>query len=161
MLIVFFLTGLWHGASWNFVVWGLWHGMFLIIERVIRNKNITVPVPKLVKWLYTMLVVIIGWVFFRAADLTAAVDYLKCMFGIQGQTLYHQTIYALQDYKVVLVLGVVCMLPWSIQLGKYKGENNSLKALLWVQPIISIVLLIIGAAYTVTSTYNPFIYFNF
>lgn len=161
LLIVFFLTGLWHGASWNFVVWGLWHGMFLIIERVIRNKNITVPVPKLVKWLYTMLVVIIGWVFFRAADLTAAVDYLKCMFGIQGQTLYHQTIYALQDYKVVLVLGVVCMLPWSIQLGKYKGENNSLKALLWVQPIISIVLLIIGAAYTVTSTYNPFIYFNF
>jgi len=161
LLIVFFLTGLWHGASWNFVVWGLWHGFFLIVERLLRKKEIKIPVPKVVKWGYAMLVVVIGWVFFRAADLTAALNYLGSMFGFGGaETAAFR--YAIEDYWVTFVLGAVCALPL---VPKYKEWEktyvipNRLSVVL--APIVCAILLIVGIALTVTSTYNPFIYFNF
>ena len=161
LLTVFFLTGLWHGASWNFVVWGLWHGMFLIVERLARNRNITVSLPSAVKWLYTMLVVVIGWVFFRAENLSAAVSYLQSMFGlnsIAGQ----MTMYALQDYCVTFILGIICMLPI---LHKYKvwREKSDLhqRASYILEPLLCGILLLLGIAFTVSSAYNPFIYFNF
>lgn len=161
LLTVFFLTGLWHGASWNFVVWGLWHGMFLIVERLARNRNITVSLPSAVKWLYTMLVVVIGWVFFRAENLSAAVSYLQSMFGlnsIAGQ----MTMYALQDYGVTFILGIICMLPI---LHKYKvwREKSDLhqRASYILEPLLCGILLLLGIAFTVSSAYNPFIYFNF
>jgi alginate O-acetyltransferase complex protein AlgI len=161
LLTVFFLTGLWHGASWNFVVWGLWHGMFLIVERLARNRNITVSLPSAVKWLYTMLVVVIGWVFFRAENLSAAVSYLQSMFvlnSIAGQ----MTMYALQDYGVTFILGIICMLPI---LHKYKvwREKSDLhqRASYILEPLLCGILLLLGIAFTVSSAYNPFIYFNF
>lgn len=83
LLIVFLVTGLWHGAAWNFIVWGLWHGLFQIFERVLKKKNFSITIPKFISWVYTSLVVLIGWVLFRASTLTEAVDYLKVMFGIQ------------------------------------------------------------------------------
>ncbi len=161
LLTVFFLTGLWHGASWNFVVWGLWHGMFLIVERLARNRSTTVSLPSAVKWLYTMLVVVIGWVFFRAENLSAAVSYLQSMFGlnsIAGQ----MTMYALQDYGVTFILGIICMLPI---LHKYKvwREKSDLhqRASYILEPLLCGILLLLGIAFTVSSAYNPFIYFNF
>lgn len=161
LLTVFFLTGLWHGASWNFVVWGLWHGMFLIVERLARNRSTTVSLPSAVKWFYTMLVVVIGWVFFRAENLSAAVSYLQSMFGlnsIAGQ----MTMYALQDYGVTFILGIICMLPI---LHKYKvwREKSDLhqRASYILEPLLCGILLLLGIAFTVSSTYNPFIYFNF
>ncbi len=161
LLIVFFLTGLWHGASWNFVIWGLWHGFFLIVERVLRNKNVKIHLPKAVKWVYAMLVVIIGWVFFRAADLTAALEYLKCMFGVNGWDALTAG-YAVADYGVSFLFGVVCMLPLVPKLklvcATYALPNRVAEV---VEPVVCIVLLVVGIAYTVTSTYNPFIYFNF
>ncbi len=161
LLTVFFLTGLWHGASWNFVVWGLWHGMFLIVERLARNRSTTVSLPSAVKWFYTMLVVVIGWVFFRAENLSAAVSYLQSMFGlnsIAGQ----MTMYALQDYGVTFILGIICMLPI---LHKYKvwREKSDLhqRASYILEPLLCGILLLLGIAFTVSSAYNPFIYFNF
>lgn len=159
LLTVFFLTGLWHGASWNFVIWGLWHGFFLIAERLLRKQNIAIPIPAALKWIYTMLVVVIGWVFFRAADLHAAVSYLGCMFGMAGLgTVW----YTLQDYGVVIVFGVLAMLPIA---KKYCILRETyvvwLKASRILEPVICGILLVIGIAYTVSGTYNPFIYFNF
>lgn len=159
LIIVFFLTGLWHGASWNFVVWGLWHGAFLIIERVLRNRNITISAPSVLKWIITMLVVVIGWVFFRAADLHAAIAYLKCMFGAAG---FGNVFYTLQDYGVVFVLGAFAMLPIT---KKYRSLCETYvvcqKVSNVLEPLACGVILVIGIAYTVSSTYNPFIYFNF
>lgn len=161
LLIVFFLTGLWHGASWNFVVWGFWHGFFLILERILRNHKVSIPVPCILKWLYTMLVVVIGWVFFRAADLSAAITYLQCMVGATAG-YKHAALCAWQDYGITFMLGIVCMLPIAKKYTQMRGTY-----VLWqrasriLEPLLCGGLFLIGIAYTVTSTYNPFIYFNF
>ena len=161
LFTVFFLTGLWHGASWNFVVWGVWHGLFLIIERLFRNKGRKPKVLKAVGWLYTMLVVVIGWVFFRAPDLSSAVVYLGCMIGLGG-TDGSAALYALQDYGVVFLIGFVCMLPISKKYNRLRDTY-----VIWnrgaflLQPIVCGALLLLGVAFTVSSNYNPFIYFNF
>jgi len=163
LLTVFFLTGMWHGASWNFIVWGMWHGFFQLVERTLRTKNIRIPAPKALKWVYTMLVVVIGWVFFRAADLTAAMDYLKCMVGLNGiqwTTMW----YTLEDYAVFFAVGVVCSLPIISKAKQFIKEKDSAVIAVsaeCVAVIGSAILLLLGIAFTVTSTYNPFIYFNF
>ena len=163
LLTVFFLTGLWHGASWNFVVWGLWHGMFLIIERIFRNKEVHLPIPKLLQWTYTMLIVVIGWVFFRAADLNAAVEYLKCMIGFGGGVAWPEFTYTLQDYAVTFWVGAVASLPMIPVLKNWAARRSYIIRLgmTFCEVIVCIALLYIGISYTVTSTYNPFIYFNF
>ena len=162
LLTVFFLTGIWHGASWNFIVWGMWHGFFQLVERTLRQKKITVPVPAILKWVYTMLVVIIGWVFFRAADLTAAMDYLKCMAGINGfdRSMF---VYRLQDYGILFVLAFVCMLPVVPMVKSWIFERKEFSNVAYsaIQAVCCVVLLLLGVMFTVTSTYNPFIYFNF
>ncbi|MBR1494391.1 MAG: MBOAT family protein [Acidaminococcaceae bacterium] len=161
LLIVFFLTGLWHGASWNFVVWGLWHGLFLMVERLFRKKENKRRIPKPVGWIYTMLIVVIGWVFFRAQNLKAAVAYLGCMAGLGG-TDGNTAIYALEDYGVIFILGIICMLP-VMQRYKYLRETYVIwqKSSVILEPLCCVVLLAIGMAFTVSSSYNPFIYFNF
>lgn len=159
LLTVFFLTGLWHGASWNFVVWGLWHGMFLIIERVLRNKKVTIPVPKALKWCYTMLIVVIGWVFFRASDLTAALAYLKCMVPVlnrAGNAL--MTRFYFREYILLFIVAAVTSTPVVKQLSE---KNWFPKAKNLLAPIACIILLAISVATLSVTTYNPFIYFNF
>ncbi len=161
LFVVFLLTGLWHGASWNFVVWGLWHGAFLIVERLFRGKKSTIQVPRVIKWIYTMLIVIIGWVFFRAPNLLDAVKYLKCMMGLVSVS-NNSAFYALQDYWVTFVLGIIFMLPvirgYQHLRDEYVVINKTAKV---IDPVVWAALLIVSIAFTVSSTYNPFIYFNF
>mgnify|MGYP003632691901 CR=1 FL=1 len=80
LVVVFFVTGLWHGASWNFIVWGLYHGFFLILERLFLGKLLD-RAPRVLSHLYTLLVVLFGWVLFRAETLTQALEYMKLMFS--------------------------------------------------------------------------------
>lgn len=168
VFIVFLLTGIWHGASWNFIVWGLWHGLFRLIELFIQrinkkagkaDKKSFLPAP--VKWLFTMLIVMIGWVFFRAPDLSSAVSYLGCMIGLGG-TDNGSFIYVLQDYAVTLILGIVCAAPMWPKIkdicNTYEIPNKAYK---FLQPVVFVCILVMGISYTITSTYNPFIYFNF
>ena len=82
LFIVFLATGIWHGAAWNFIIWGLWHGLFIIIERFIRNKTWYKKIPSLVKYFITMIIVVVGWVLFRADSLKEALEYLSIMFGV-------------------------------------------------------------------------------
>ena len=89
-LIVWFLTGLWHGASWNFVVWGLYYGFILLMEKMVLNRVLD-KVPNFIKHIYTMVLVIIGWVFFGSTSLTVAIDYIKIMFGMAGHQLIDST----------------------------------------------------------------------
>jgi len=161
LLTVFFLTGLWHGAAWHFIVWGLWHGFFLIVERMMRNRGTAVRLPRALKWLYTMLVVVIGWVFFRADGLIAALRYLKCMFGMSATDGF-SAIYALQDYCVTFVVAILAMLPIAKKY-HYLRETYVVweKASAFLEPLIFGGLWLLGIAYTISGTYNPFIYFNF
>lgn len=161
LTIVFFITGLWHGASWNFVVWGLFHGMFLLLERI---NFITLP-KKLyfLKRVYLLLVVMIGWVFFRSQDLTYAIGFIIKMFSFSGGTDYSPLIY-INSYSYFII---IISLLFSTPLRKVLEE----KVLILIKAKPSVIgsikytfyLLLFG--FTVLelaqSTYNPFIYFRF
>ena len=162
LLVVFLLTGIWHGASWNFIVWGLWHGAFQLLERVLRQKNIRIPVPRPIKWLYTMLVVLIGWVFFRAANLTAALDYLKCMLGAAGNPVPMQGLFYAREFSVTLIIGMICSLPLVPYINAQCEKHAALGRLKpYISPVIVLVLLLCSIGVLSVTTYNPFIYFNF
>ncbi len=101
---VWFLTGLWHGASWNFIVWGLYYGVILLLEKMVF-KNILEKIPNFIKHAYTLLLVVIGWVFFASTDLTMAINYIKVMFGIGNNPLIDNTgIYYLYTNAIIFVI---------------------------------------------------------
>lgn len=167
LLIVFLLTGFWHGASWSFIVWGLFHGMFLIFERLglskILDKN------KFLGWCYTMLVVMVGWVFFRIEELPDALSYLRIMFVpfyntsiiTAGDLLTMKTTIVLAT-SVVLASGIVNRAKLIILKTVKRRESIFIyrlhELLLFLIYIGVFVLTIITLA---TTTYNPFIYFRF
>ena len=164
LLIVFMVTGLWHGAAWNFVIWGLWHGLFLIIERVLKKSNLNIKVPKVIIWAYTMLVVVIGWVLFRSPDLGYAVNYLKIMFGIIKPHDVGFSVWYYLNPMVITMLIFACIV--SMPISKYIKENvgaykEHTGFSLFIQNAYAAVLLIISIIFVSTSTYNPFIYFRF
>lgn len=162
LLIVFFVTGLWHGASWNFVLWGLWHGLFLIIERLLRNSKLqNIKVPYIFTWFYTMIVVIVGWVMFRAVDMTYAYNYIKVMFGIGSNELVGSLVIKyMNEYLVILIIAVLSSTPLlknlSILIERYNITFSYISKYAFL-----IILFWLSIIYTVASTYNPFIYFNF
>lgn len=160
LIIVFFITGLWHGASWNFIVWGLFHGFFLIIERVgfgsILNK-----LPKILRHLYTLLVVLIGWVFFRVETLKDAILFLKGMFGysIEGNELIYQ--YFNPYFIFVLILAIVFSTPITKVFSNLATRiiaQSYQKILAYPIMLILFLLCLLELA---ESNYNPFIYFRF
>lgn len=162
LFVVFLCTGIWHGASWNFIVWGLWHGIFMLTERSFRGKDIRIPA--IFKHIYTMLVVMIGWVFFRADNLRLAGGYLKSMFGLnQVQNVLFDWNYYLNYFSVfILVLAVI----FSVVSWNWDREYKMKKV--WMayayQITVNTVLLglfIFSIMVMLTSTYNPFIYFRF
>lgn len=159
LLIVWLLTGLWHGASWNFVLWGLWFGILIVIEHLGFSKVLK-KLPKPVSWLYTMLAVVIGWVFFDTDSLSLGVQYLGAMFGAGGSFLTSSTSALLAEAAIPLAL---CLFFSSGATGNYisrLGGKDS-KAVMAIIPIATAALLIACTAYLVNSSYNPFLYFNF
>lgn len=165
LFIVFVLTGLWHGAAWNFLFWGLWHGMFLIIERPFKIRKININAPVFLKWGYTMLVVILGWVLFRAESLTRAYQYALTMFGIveYGFIPFDTTYYL--DHRTLAVLFAAVVVSSSMPerlrgalAQKFGAENN---LCLIAKNTAMIALLAVSVIFIVNSSYNPFIYFRF
>lgn len=164
LLIVFFVTGLWHGAAWNFVIWGLWHGLFLLAERGLQKSKLQVRLPGIVSWVYSMLVVVIGWVLFRAPDLEYAVNYMKIMFGVTLPSNVGFTVWYHLSPMVITIIVIACLASLPISkyindtVGKYE-EHNAFS--LFIQNVYIAFLLIICVLFIATSTYNPFIYFRF
>lgn len=160
LFIVFLATGIWHGASWNFVIWGLWNGLFIIMERITNWHKKDGPVIRFIQHSYTIFIFLIGWVMFRAPNMTYAWDYLKNMFGfISKHTLSHDFIYYV-DHIELLAFGVavLCSMPLFTKMLTLSDKHVVLKSLInvWL-----IVLFILSTALIASSTYNPFIYFRF
>lgn len=121
LAIVFLLTGVWHGAAWNFIVWGIWNGVFILIERVIRMKNKKKEIQKkqnrgiiFLQKLYTLMVVNLGWVLFRAPDLETAIDFMKSMFGIIHTEKVSYTIFWYLDKWTITVMILAVIFASSI-----------------------------------------------
>lgn len=161
LMIVFFLTGLWHGASWSFVVWGLFHGTFLVLERIFPIEKVLHF--RLFQSIYTLLVVMIGWVFFRADDLTAALAYLNRMFipyemDSYGKYLSNEFVYVAIIAFVACGFGALAYKKLFETVKKVQIGELVLKA---VNPAFCIVIAYFSVLLLASNTYNPFIYFRF
>ena len=158
LMIVFFMTGLWHGASWNFVVWGLFHGVFLVLERML-------PIEKFLRFrliqnIYALLVVMVGWVFFRAENLTAALDYLKRMFVPYKTDVY--SAYLSNEFMMVAALGLVSCGFLTLIFDKLPVKTEyKFGFLRLVNPAWCAVIAYFSVLLLASNTYNPFIYFRF
>ncbi|EHQ90585.1 MBOAT family O-acyltransferase [Desulfosporosinus youngiae] len=151
---VWFLTGLWHGASWNFVVWGLYFGTLIYAEKVFLQKSMA-RWTKALRHIYVLLLVVIGWVFFEFANLWDGLSFLGIMFGVSGNMLMdHQGIGKLQAYAHLYVVCILAASP--LFLKRMACYSYRLAVNLYYCAII-----ILSTAYMVASTYNPFIYFRF
>ncbi len=173
LVIVFFLTGLWHGASWTFVIWGLFHGTFLIIERLGFDK-ILLKIPRVFRHIYTILVFTIARVFFRASDLTQALDYLRSMFNynpLQDGVIEDHAKYLNNYYYVLFALAIIFSMPTHkfIKRISYRIYRSiPVHIAKWTNSLatLSIICLILFTYCIVTTllsanSYNPFIYFRF
>ncbi|MFN0188406.1 MAG: MBOAT family O-acyltransferase [Bacteroidia bacterium] len=167
LLLVFFITGLWHGASWNFIFWGMWHGFFLVIERLGMDKLLA-KCWKPIAHVYTLLVVMIGWVYFRAENFEAGTLYIKSLFGINQllKTPFELELYSTNENIVTLIVAVLFSSPIIKKIldnEKAEGASSSWKKT--IVPIAESVLLlavfILSLSSLASGTYNPFIYFRF
>ena len=158
LIIVWFLTGLWHGASWNFIFWGMFYGFFIIIERLFLSR-ILEKIPSIFRMMYTFLLVVIGWVFFDLNTMSDSFNYLKAMFANSNGLFDLDSVYYFKSYIVVFI---VCIIVSTNLLSKFLGNSNIIKKYYkYSVPIYESVLLILSTAYLVDSTYNPFLYFRF
>jgi alginate O-acetyltransferase complex protein AlgI len=177
LVTVFFFCGLWHGASWTFVVWGLWHGAFLVVERAARPSTHPPARPLaearagVLAWpiwrhAYALLVVMIGWVFFRADSLAGAVAFLKAMAGVgaSAPTPFPLGFYLTPELWIALLAGMLGSTPWvpglAAWLARRRGPalRSGASALATVTLIALLGLSVMQMA---ARTYNPFIYFRF
>lgn len=157
LFIVFLLTGIWHGAAWQFLVWGIYHGIFLIIERIGFGR-ILEKLPGVVRHFYAMIVVTVGWVFFRADNLAIAVAYLSKMFSFRLGFLKNAFIIPQADAMFIgcFFLSLVCIMPVGQRIGKFGiFKNPNISRLLYL------TLWFVSVIYMVGLSYNPFIYFKF
>ena len=157
--VVWLLTGIWHGADWTFIIWGVLYGVFIIMERLFLGKILD-RLPDWICWLYTMLLVMFGWVLFASPDLAAAGAYFAAMFGSSGTAFDNTTLYLLSNYGIVLVLGVFAATDaWKIIV---QSAEKRMPALVHgLVPVCTTGIFVLCTAYLVDATYNPFLYFNF
>lgn len=156
--IVWLLTGLWHGASWNFVLWGAWFGVLLMIEKLFLLR-ILKKIPAFFGHVYTLFCVLISWVIFANEDLSVAFSWLGTMFG-SGSGWDTQTTYMLLTHAVLILICVFfcTALPKRISTALYSRSKN---AYLILRFVFTSALLIVCMAFLVSETYNPFLYFRF
>ncbi|MBU3812019.1 MAG: MBOAT family protein [Candidatus Niameybacter stercoravium] len=153
LMIVWFLTGFWHGAGWNFVLWGLFFGVLIIVERMGLLKALE-KCPAFISHIYLLFVIMISWVLFSLESGSQIMMYLKAMFGIgEGGLISTETLYNLSNYGLTLLIGVVFATPLMNRL------KERLKP--WMLYVFYVVMLVLSTAYLVDSTFNPFLYFRF
>lgn len=161
ILIVWSLTGLWHGASWNFIVWGLYFGILLILEKFILKKYFS-NVPKFIKGIYTLFLVMISFVIFQGDSLSSAFNIIKGLFGLNGELFINNvTLYYLKGYFLFIVLGVIGSTNYVKNLVIKISNGKGKKIINILEPIYLLILLIIVTMYLIDSSYNPFLYFRF
>ena len=160
LLIVWFLTGLWHGAAWNFVAWGLYYGVILIIEKYLLSP-VRDRLPDIVRHIYSIVLVVIGWVLFFSSSFGQAADYIRVMFGAGAHGFAdRESMYLLTSNLILWLILIFGSTP----LVHFRYEHM-LRTKKWNTTIINSVvyaaLFIVCIAYLVTETYNPFLYFRF
>lgn len=154
LLIVWMLTGFWHGADWTFIVWGLYFAILLIIEKLFLSKYL--KTSKIVSRVYVLLLVAISFVIFNATSIGEALQYIGGMFGIGNYPLIStETVFYFKNYCFILLMAVIGATPIP------KTVASKLKIKKWAEPFVLLILLIIVTAFLVDGSFNPFLYFRF
>ena len=160
IFIVWFLTGLWHGASWNFIIWGVLYGVLLMIEKLGLLKRLE-KIPALFSRVYVMFVVIVGFVIFSSTDLNIALNNILGMFEIGAISIInHDTIYYLLNYLPIFILGIMFSTP-IVKNIVVKIKKKVPTLINFLEPITLGILLIVCVSFLVDGSFNPFLYFRF
>ena len=162
ILIVWLLTGIWHGANWTFLIWGLLFGIILIIEKLWLNKLME-KLPSFIRRIYVLFIVMILFIIFNSDNISTSLINIKGLFGINKEAFINDyTLHYLKSYSLILIIALIGSTPFikiSIdKLRKNKYINNILNIL---EPILIIIILIIVTSYLIDNSYNPFLYFRF
>ena len=160
LLIAWFLTGLWHGAAWNFVAWGLYYGVILIIEKYLLSPVLD-RLPDVVRHIYSIVLVVIGWVLFFSSSFGQAADYIRVMFGAGAHGFAdRESMYLLTSNLIlwlILIFGSTPLVHFRYEhMLRSKKWNTTI-----INSVVYVALFIVCIAYLVTETYNPFLYFRF
>ena len=159
LFIVWTLTGFWHGAAWNFVVWGLYYGVLLVLEKYVLHPVIE-RLPGAVRHIYALFFVVIGWVIFAAPSLSSAVHYIHVMFGGGTAADGSAGVYYLYNYLIILILCALCSGPGvTASLNRCIVARERRKRIFVIA--LYIAAFICSIAFLVNATYNPFLYFRF
>ncbi len=160
IFVVWFLTGFWHGASWNFIIWGLYFGVILVIEKLFLGKYL--EKTKVVKYVYSLVIVIISFLIFNSSNITEIFVGLKNMFYLDEiPFITEETIYYLRSNFILLVISIVGATPF-IKNMIYKIKNSKWRGVISVlEPVTYIFLLTLSTAFLIDSSFNPFLYFRF
>ena len=158
ILIVWMLTGLWHGASWNFVIWGLYFGILLLIEKLFLNKILD-KLPNIIKRIYLLLIVMISFIIFNGNGVNEILKNITGLFGIGGiSAISSESLYYFKSYLIVLIIGIIGATP--IMKNFFQKEKLS-KFVNCLEPIFLVLILLISTSYIVDGSFNPFLYFRF
>ena len=163
LFVVWMLTGVWHGASWNFILWGLYYGVLLIIEKFFLLK-VKEKLPGIFNHIVTLLLVVIGWVLFYHVDLSQGICHLGIMFGVIERPLTDAvTVYYVKHYFLFIIAGVLASIPWKEV--SVKMAEKPRKYIEWgtgiLQPIVATLLFLASVSMLIGQSYNPFLYFRF
>lgn len=159
ILVVWLLTGLWHGAAWKFVVWGLYYGLLLLFEKYVL-KDLLHRVPGFLRRIYTMFFVMVGWVIFALPDLGTGLRYLGAMFGFGAGFWDATAAYFLSSYLILFIILILCSGPYPYK--KFCSFCYSARKKRWGFALVFYLLIfVLSTAYLVNATYNPFLYFRF
>ena len=155
LCIVWILTGLWHGAAWNFVLWGLYYGLLLLFEKYVFSR---IKIPKAIGWVYTTILVLIGWVLFSSENLPQCISILGAMFGAGTGLLDKTAMYYLTTGGLILLVCALCSTPL---LGFLKDKLLRRLPGRILVGIIYVGLFALSLLFLVVQNYNPFLYFRF
>lgn len=161
IFIVWGLTGFWHGAGWNFIMWGLLFAIMLLLEKTVL-KTFLEKIPTILKRIYVIFVLLISWVLFDATTLTVACERIGYMFGKDLPLISTETVYYVLSYLVVFIIGFIACTPICKNiLIKLKENKMMRKAINFVEPFVLLTLITLCTAYLIDGSFNPFLYFRF
>lgn len=162
IMVVWLLTGIWHGADWNFMIWGVYYGIILLLEKLVYGQKLR-KLPAAIQHIYSMFLIMIGWYIFSYSDITGGMGYFAALFGAGGGLAGGGSVYLLYSNAVLLIILIIGSTELPVKMGRrilsFVRGNNAASFL--VRGAFYLAVFLVSAAYLVGASYNPFLYFRF